>query len=252
MQSVLSKMRFVKQSVSLPVQNFEEKLQSSSLIRYRRHSDILPDSIRSIVCGPSNCGKTNALLSLIESPNGLKFENIYIFSKTLNQNKYEYLEAILKPIKEINLYKFASTTEEGIVPQQEVKPHSIVIFDDIVCDKQDIIREYFCMGRHKHVDCFYLTQTFTRIPKHLIRDNVNFIVIFKQDDLNLRHIFNDYSIACDMKYEKFKKMCMKCWKNKYGFVVIDLDSEPNNGRYRKGFDCFIQINANNSSSNSNK
>jgi len=28
---------------------------------------------------PSNCGKTNIMLSLIGSPNGLKFENISIY-----------------------------------------------------------------------------------------------------------------------------------------------------------------------------
>lgn len=229
-------MRFVKQSVSLPVRNFDQQTSNS----FRRHSEILPNTIRSIICGPSNCGKTNALLSLIESPNGLKFENIYIFSRTLEQNKYQYLENILKPIAGLGFYKFSAS--DGIIPPHEAKPNSIFIFDDVACDKQDIIREYFCMGRHRGVDCFYLSQTFTRVPKHLIRDNANFIVIFKQDDLNLRHIFEDYSVRCDMSFNEFRSMCNKCWRDKYGFVVIDTDRDSDNGRYRKGFDCFIQIN----------
>ena len=32
--------------------------------------------------------------------------------------------------------------------------------------------------------------------------------------------------------------CLSCWPN-HGFLVIDKDSEPNEGRYRKGFDCFV-------------
>lgn len=229
-------MRFVKQSMALPIRNFDQNTENGP----KRHSEILPNTIRSIICGPSNCGKTNALLSLIESPNGLKFKNINIFSRTLEQDKYKYLEEILKPIEGLGFYKF--TASDDIVAPQKAKPDSIFIFDDVACDKQNAIKAYFCMGRHRGVDCFYLTQTFTRIPKHLIRDNANFIIIFKQDDMNLRHIFDDYSVGCDMKYREFQKLCNICWREKFGFIVIDLDREPNDGRYRKGFDCFIQIN----------
>ncbi|EZA55673.1 hypothetical protein X777_04182 [Ooceraea biroi] len=35
------------------------------------------------------------------------------------------------------------------------------------------MREHFSMGRHSLVDCFYLCQTYARIPKHLLRDNAN-------------------------------------------------------------------------------
>ncbi|KYN09972.1 hypothetical protein ALC57_17910 [Trachymyrmex cornetzi] len=42
----------------------------------RRHGPLLPNTIRCIICGSSNCGKTNALISLIESPHGVRFENL--------------------------------------------------------------------------------------------------------------------------------------------------------------------------------
>jgi hypothetical protein len=54
-----------------------------------------------------------------------------------------------------------------------------------MCDKQDNMRQYFSMGRHRGIDCFYLCQTYTKVPKHLIRDNANMIILFKQDELNL-------------------------------------------------------------------
>jgi len=56
-----------------------------------RHGIVLclPNTIRALIVGPSNCGKTNIMLSLIENPNGLKFENVYIVSKSLYQPKYE-------------------------------------------------------------------------------------------------------------------------------------------------------------------
>lgn len=234
--SVEFKMQFVKQSITLPVKNIDSANKKKSK---RKHSKLLPNSIRCIICGPSNCGKTNVLISLIENSNGLRFENDYIYSKSLEQEKYKYLESILKPIKGLGYHTF-NTSDEVIEPN-EAKPNSIFIFDDVICDKQNNIKSYFCMGRHRGIDCFYLTQTYTRVPKHLIRDNANFIILFKQDDLNLKHIYNDYAIACDMKFEQFRNICNICWKEKYNFVVIDLDSEVNNGRYRKGFDNFIQI-----------
>lgn len=229
-------MQFIKQRTSLPIKNVENNFKAD--IVKKRHGELLPNTIRCLICGPSNCGKTNVLISLIENPNGLRFENVYVYSRTLDQGKYKYLESILKPIKGMGYHTFSSNDE--VIPPTKAKPNSIMIFDDVICDKQDNIRAYFCMGRHRGVDCFYLAQTYTRIPKHLIRDNANLLILFKQDETNLKHIFNDYAIGCDMKYEQFRDFCNTCWSEKYGFVVIDTDSDLSKGRYRKGFDVFLQ------------
>lgn len=203
--------------------------------QYRRHGVLLPVTIRGIICGPSNCGKTNLLLSLIESPNGVRFENIYVYSKSLQQPKYQYLETILSCIPSIGYFTFSNNSD--VIPIEESLPNSIFIFDDVACDKQDTIRDYFSMGRHSNVDCFYLCQTYAKIPKHLIRDNANLLVIFKQDGTNLRHIYNDH-VNTDMSWEQFGELCGQCWQKKYGFLVIDKDSSMQNGRYRKGFSLF--------------
>ena len=89
------------------------------------------------------------------------------------------------------------------------------------------------MSRHKNVDCFYLCQSYAQVLKHLIRENVNFLGIFRQDELNLFHIYK-YHINTDMIYEKFKNSCVDCWKNdNHGFLVLDKDCKINKGRYRK-------------------
>jgi len=62
------------------------------------------------------------------------------------------------------------------------------------------------MGRHKNIDAFYLSQTYSHIPKHLIRENANFNIMFTQDDLNMRHIYQDH-IKTDMNYATFVKIC---------------------------------------------
>lgn len=226
-------MKIVKQKNSLDVENNDFSKCKSS---YSKHGPLLPSTIRCIIVGPSNCGKTNVMISLIEHENGLKFENIYVYSRSLYQPKYLYLGELLKPIKGINYYTFSAS--ENIVHPSDAKPNSIFIFDDVACDNQNVIREYFSMGRHNHIDSFYLCQTYAKIPKHLIRDNANVIIIFKQDELNLKHIFNDH-VGTDMTFDTFKNMCSKCWKNPYGFLTIFKDDDLQSGRYRMGFDHYI-------------
>lgn len=235
----MAKIQLKQQRIKLPINNVEIMDGNSNEKKHSRHGVLLPNNIRSIICGPSNCGRTNVIVSLLESPNGLRFENVYIYSKSLFQPKYMYLKTMLSSIKGIGLYMFSSN--DSVISLENVKPNSIFIFDDVVCGKQDNIRTYFCMGRHKSVDCFYLSQSYAHIPKHLIRENANLLILFKQDLLNLKHIFNDYGVSVDMSFETFRELCAKCWNQKYGFFVIDTERATNEGKYRMKFDNFFLL-----------
>ena len=229
-------MKCIKQkNKALPINNFDIKLSNSDELQ-KRHGELFPNSIRALIVGPSNCGKTNAMLSMLLHRNGLKFENVYLYSKSLYQSKYKYLERIIRSIRGMGFYTFSNN--DDVIPPDQARNNSVFIFDDVACDKQNNIRDYFSMGRHKNIDSFYLCQTYTRIPKHLIRDNANFLLVFKQDDLNLKHIFNDH-IYGDMTFDAFKQICVECWKDQYGFLCIDKDNDLDQGRYRKGFDHFF-------------
>jgi len=229
-------MQFVQQPRAIRVRNVDKKTEVGMMCA--RHGSMLPNTIRALICGPSNCGKTNVLISMLESPHGVRFENVYVYSKSLHQPKYQYLEKLFGTIKEIGYFTFLNNCD--VMPPCEALPNSIFIFDDVVCDKQNVIREYFSMGRHSKVDCFYLCQTYARIPKHLIRDNANLIILFKQDGTNLKHVFNEH-VSTDMLYEEFRALCHACWNREFGFVVIDKDSTLRNGRYRRGFNEFVVL-----------
>lgn len=205
---------------------------------HKKHGENFPNSIRGLLVGRSNCGKTNVMLSMLLDPKGLNFRNIYIYSKSLHQPKYNYLRKIVKPIKGMGYNEFSNNA--NIIEPENAEKNSVFIFDDVACDKQDPIRQFFSMGRHNDVDSFYLCQSYTRIPKHLIRDNANFLIVFKQDDLNLRHIYNDH-VNSDMSFNQFKDLCSHCWEKDFGFLVIDKDSPLNSGRYRRNFEEIIQL-----------
>lgn len=232
-------MKFIKQEQHLDIDDVDADLLVSSSLTLPRHGKLLPSSIRCLIVGPSNCGKTNLMMRLLTHPHGLRFENIYIYSKSLFQPKYRYLEQVLKPIKGLGYYAY--NENENIIQPSQAQPNSIFIFDDIVCQKQQIIRDFFSMGRHNGVDAFYLCQTYSKIPKQLVRDNANMIVIFRMDDMNLKHVFTDH-VMPDMSFDEFKKICRQCWNAKErGFVVIVKESPLDDGRYRQGFDCFIKV-----------
>lgn len=176
------------------------------------------------------------MLSLITDKNGLYFENIYLYSKSLFQPKYEFLRRVLEKLTFIGY--FAYNNNSDIIDPSLAKENSIFIFDDINTESQNEVRAYFSMGRHKNVDCFYLCQTYSRIPKQLVRDNANLVIVFKEDELNLRHIYDDH-VSTDMTFQKFKELCGECWKDKFGFLVINKDNAIAEGRYCKAFDFYI-------------
>lgn len=227
-------MKFIKQLQTLEINNI--KLEND--IPRVKHSKLLPNTIRCIICGPSNCGKTNIMLNLLLHENGLKFKHIYLYSKTAFQPKYCFLSQIMRKIPEATLFIFTDNKE--VIHPNEALTNSVMIFDDVACENQINIRNYFAMGRHKQIDCFYLSQTYSKIPKQLIRDNVNLLIIFKQDETNLKHIYNEH-VNTDINWPVFKQLCSTIWKNRYDFLLINKDCELNKGRYRRGFDVFIHF-----------
>lgn len=231
-------MRFKKQSVTLPIKQIGDNFCNEN--KYVKHGKLFPNSTRCIICGPSASGKTNLLINILLHPNGIKFCNIYIFCKSLFQPKYKYLENVISKVSQINMYKFCSS-QQTMPKAEEVKTNSVVIFDDVNSDPQNAMRNYFSMGRHKSLDVFYLAQTFAKIPKHLIRDNCNLIMVFNQDTLNLKHIYDDYANA-DMTFDTFKNMCKECWNStNHAFLTICMEHKKNEGKYRRGLDEFIII-----------
>jgi len=126
----------------------------------RKHGEMLPSTIRAIICDP-NCGKTNVLICLIESPN-VSRTCVSIQNRCNSQNiNISKICLCLSPKSAILRFSTATSFHRAR------RPKSIFIFDDVACDKQDAVKEYFSMGRYANVDCFYLCQTYARIPNIL-------------------------------------------------------------------------------------
>jgi len=114
---------------------------------------------------------------------------------------------------------------------------NLMVFDDLLLEKQNKCEAYYTRGRHSNVDCFYLAQNYFKLPRQTIRENANFICLFPQDLKNVNHIYNDH-VSSDMSKEDFRYLCKETWKEPFNFVVIDLTSEKDEGKYRMRLDTF--------------
>lgn len=71
---------------------------------------------------------------------------------------------------------------EDMIRGDDCEPNSLVIFDDCLKEYQKETHKYFIRGLRKNVSCIYLTQCYSKADRQFIRDNVNFLCIFKQSN----------------------------------------------------------------------
>jgi len=153
-------MRFIEQEKKLRIYNIDtpETIQ-------QRLGELFPNTIRSLVLGSSGCGKTNLMYFLLVNENGLRFENVYIYSKTLEQPKYKLLKRIIDDIDGINIFTFFEN--DKVIPPEEVR-FSIFNLDDVIGEHQNVIRDYFSRGRHNKIDIFYLAQSYSKVSSSTV------------------------------------------------------------------------------------
>jgi hypothetical protein len=215
------------------------------------------------------------MFNLLLRPGWLDYNYLQVFGKSLFQPEYKIIEKALqaKLPKELilNLFnvqddikkhdlspalvidelaknqstnpadiecKFFETSADVPDPRDLSRDKkNLMIFDDLQLEKQSRCEAYYIRGRHSNVDCFYLAQNYFKLPRQTVRENSNFICLFPQDQKNVQHIYNDHA-STDMTIEEFRTLCKTAWELPHGFVVIDLSSPKNNGKYRSGLDCF--------------
>ena len=241
--------------------------------RFNHH--LLPRGIRGIIVGKSGCGKTTLLLNLLLRPGWLDYDNLCVFGKSLFQPNYRILKKAFKENLQkeciLRLFNMRDEIQNSQIPPSIVvqewaksiknesnvkcnffetasdvpdprdinsKHKNLMIFDDLLLERQNKCECYYIRGKHSNVDCFYLSKKYFKLPIQTIRENANFICLFPQDLKNVNHIYNVH-VGDDMAKEKFKKICKKCWEKPHGFAVIDLTSKKDAGKYRSGFDNFF-------------
>ena len=83
-----------------------------------RKNLFLPVSIRGLIIGKSNCGKSTVLFNLLLQPGWLDYDHLYVFGRSLYQPEYQILkkgfEAGLSKSQICNIFRNQSQFEDPI------------------------------------------------------------------------------------------------------------------------------------------
>lgn len=205
-------------------------------VKEKGKNGMFPLPLRCLIVGSSGCGKSTLIWNLI-TKNWIPYKKLYIFSKSLDQLIYTQLKNIYDELgEELNEdIAFFYSNCEDIISVDDCESNSLIIFDDCILEPQSPIKEYFVRGRHKNISCIYLSQCFSLVDLKTIRNNLNFLCIFKQNQRYTKSIYDNF-IGSDMTFNDFKTMCDRWWNRDFSFLTIDLTRKIDDGRYKCMFE----------------
>ena len=144
------------------------------------------------------------------------YDQIHLYAKNLDQDKYINLIDKMNGISEQVGYPVLKASKDEIIPvdQLDNDMQKVVIFDDYVSNTvQTPLINYFIQGRHKNCSVIYLTQTFYKCPKD-IRLNCSHFCIYDFPSSNERNLISN-ELGVD------KEKYIKATKKPYSFCYVD-------------------------------
>jgi len=194
---------------------------------FKKHN--IEINFRMCIIGGSGSGKTNTLLNLIKTMNNT-FEHIHLCVKSKEEPLYDYLFELLNPAGQITIY------EEGECPVLTDLPNrqSLIVFDDLILNKQNKIADYYIRGRKKGLSMVYLSQSYYGMPK-IIRNQCNYIILKKLQSLkDLNLILSEFSLG--VSKEHLQNLYKKAIEGDFlDFFLIDLQTNNDELKFRKNF-----------------
>ena len=174
---------------------------------------------RTLIVGPSFCGKTHLLLNKLQLIRLYdKEKQIHLITRSPGQNTNTEIEDI--------------SVEEDLGDKSiQDYQNCCVVFDDMLDSNQKLIDPFFTRGRHNDLDVYYLSQSYFDLPKRTIRNNSNVIIFFQQTLKDVEHIYRDIA-GFDMSYDEFKSLCKEAWRDKYNYLLINRLEDKNGSRYK--------------------
>ena len=213
---------------------------------YTKKKQIFDLPMKLAIIGASQrSGKTNWIINALGRDKlygkDFKPENIYIFSPSLNSNKWvRFIEA--KEIPEENLF---SELDEGelealyedveseyyeAIDDKKRPANKIVIFDDLGFggalrgkSKFSIIDKLVMNGRHFNLSSAFLVQSYKQLTPD-VRGNISGLVVFNLSTRELESIVHEHNYLESSK--AFMKMFRATTKKKHSNFIINYSNDP--------------------------
>ena len=151
--------------------NINEDLQSWLNDDNKITEATLPEKLRCIISGPSECGKTFLLKKLILAR--IYFDKLYIIGCTGDQ--YEGVESYNRrsrnSVDDKADVEFVKDIKDLPSPDQLPKDLKALMILDDVRAKEPVINAYFCRGRRNNCNMIYLNQNRFTIDRQSVREN---------------------------------------------------------------------------------
>ena len=173
---------------------------------------------RTLIVGPSFCGKTHLLLN--------KLQLIRL------DNPEQKICIITRSPEQYNKIEIENVSVEEDLGDKSIQDfqNCCVVFDDMIDSNQKLIDPFFTRGRHNDLDVYYLSQSYFDLPKRTIRNNSNIIILFQQTLKDVEHIYRDIA-GFDMSNDEFKSLCREACRDNYNYLLINRLEDKNGSKY---------------------
>ena len=199
--------------------------------KYKQLFPYMPsDTFRMLICGNSGSGKTNLLYHMLIKPL-LYYDEIYLYARNLEQDKYQKLIQKMRELSSKIGYEILHVSNDEITPVSEMDyedNQKLVIFDDYVCDKnQKKLIDYFMQGRHKNCSVIYLSQSFFKTPFEIRKGCTHYCLYQPLSKGDTTRISSELGIN--------KKNFISATRKPYSFLYFDKPKKY----VAKNFTCSI-------------
>ena len=145
----------------MEIPNYDSDIKNK---KFKQLYSFMPNNnFKLLLLGNTSSGKTNLLYHMLIVPL-IYYDEIYLYAKNLEQDKYQNLIKKMNEISTQTGYDVMKVSNDAIIPIKDLAyedNQKLIIFDDYVCEKnQRAIVDYFIQGRHKNCSVIYLSQSF--------------------------------------------------------------------------------------------
>ena len=124
---------------------------------------------------------------------------------------------------------------------EEIKPlyeyeNSVIVFDDVLCSTDSKNIDQFFIRRQRNLNVFYLSQSYSHLPKRTISNISNKVILFNQTLKNMENknrVFGGY----DFSHGEVKELCGISWEDEYTYLAHDRSKNIDQGRYCICYEC---------------